>query len=116
MAVIFDKESNRWFKKHPNTETTVTCCEQCGLFYIPSLGHDCKYRVEETVLPNGGTARPKKAGSYLFGKCVVTVYPEQVWEFCKNDVNPDTIQLDNNKAHVTMMVGIKEFRKSWQIQ
>lgn len=42
MIVEYDKETNDWFKQHPLSETTVTCCPDCGLFYKPSLGHRCK--------------------------------------------------------------------------
>ena len=38
----YDKKTEKWFKKHPGTHTTVCRCDKCGLFYKPSLGHKCK--------------------------------------------------------------------------
>lgn len=40
--VKFDKETANWFSQHITSQTTVTCCEDCGLYYKPSLGHKCK--------------------------------------------------------------------------
>ena len=39
----YDKETEKWFKNHPDAQTTVMQCDKCGLFYKPSLGHKCKY-------------------------------------------------------------------------
>lgn len=47
MAVIFDRATNAWLKAHVNIQTTVTRCEQCGLFYKPELGHKCKAEKEK---------------------------------------------------------------------
>lgn len=38
----FDKETEKWFRQHPYSQTTVMTCEKCGLIYKPSLGHKCK--------------------------------------------------------------------------
>ena len=38
----YDELTEKWFKEHPDTETTVMRCDDCGLFYKPSLGHKCK--------------------------------------------------------------------------
>ena len=38
----FDKETIKWFRKHPEKQTTLRMCEKCGKFYKPSLGHKCK--------------------------------------------------------------------------
>lgn len=43
MKVKFDSTTRKWFTKHPLAETTVTQCEECGLFYKPMLGHNCCY-------------------------------------------------------------------------
>lgn len=40
--IRFDRETGRWFKKHPDVASTVVCCKDCGLYYKPSLGHKCK--------------------------------------------------------------------------
>lgn len=40
--IKYDKETRDWFDKHPEACTTVTCCEKCGLYYKPILGHKCK--------------------------------------------------------------------------
>ena len=40
--VEFDKETIKWFHKHPEKQTTLCKCENCGVFYKPSLGHKCK--------------------------------------------------------------------------
>lgn len=38
-----DDETKKWFRAHPMiTETTVMQCENCELYYKPSLGHICK--------------------------------------------------------------------------
>lgn len=39
---IYDDETRDWFKRHPDSQTTVMCCEKCGLYYKPILGHKCK--------------------------------------------------------------------------
>lgn len=40
-----DKATNEWFEYHPGARTTVARCEKCGLYFKPSLGHECE--VEE---------------------------------------------------------------------
>ena len=39
---IYDKSTSEWFRKNKEREITVCRCERCGLFYKPSLGHECK--------------------------------------------------------------------------
>lgn len=39
MKIKYDKETSKWFEKHIGCQTTVSQCNQCGLFYKPSLGH-----------------------------------------------------------------------------
>lgn len=39
--IICDKATDEWFKKHPGLRTTVACFEKCGLYFKPSLGHEC---------------------------------------------------------------------------
>ena len=33
----FDKETIKWFRKHPEKQTTLCMCEKCGKCYKPSL-------------------------------------------------------------------------------
>lgn len=40
--IKFDSETKKWFQRHPLAQTTVMCCERCGLYYKPNLGHRCK--------------------------------------------------------------------------
>lgn len=42
MDAGYDNETTKWFKEHPDAETTVMQCSACGLYYKPSLGHKCK--------------------------------------------------------------------------
>lgn len=44
--VKFDAETSKWFKKNWSAQTTVMRCEQCGLYFKPSLGHKCKVKGE----------------------------------------------------------------------
>ena len=44
----FDKDTSKWFKKHPDAQTTVTQCEKCGLWYKPILGHKCEEESNES--------------------------------------------------------------------
>ena len=44
MTVKYDKATREWFKNHIDSQTTVACCDKCGLFYKPSLGHKCKVK------------------------------------------------------------------------
>ena len=44
--ITMDAETKRWFKDHPGAQTTVMCCEECGLWYKPDLGHKCKVKGE----------------------------------------------------------------------
>ena len=39
--VKYDRVTRAWFNKHPDAQTTVMCCEYCGLWYKPILGHTC---------------------------------------------------------------------------
>ena len=39
--VKYDRVTRAWFNKHPDAQTTVMCCEHCGLWYKPILGHTC---------------------------------------------------------------------------
>lgn len=45
--VIFDAETRKWFQNHIGAQTTVMCCEKCGLWYKPILGHKCKKKGEK---------------------------------------------------------------------
>ncbi len=45
----YDYETQKWLRQHPGYCTTVTQCEDCGLFYKPSLGHKCKKKVKPNV-------------------------------------------------------------------
>jgi hypothetical protein len=38
---MYDAATKRWFKDHPDAETTVQQCSDCGLHYKPILGHKC---------------------------------------------------------------------------
>ena len=38
----FDAKTQKWFRNHIGTQSTVAQCEKCGLWYKPSLGHKCK--------------------------------------------------------------------------
>ena len=53
--VKYDAETRKWFDKHPDAQTTAMCCEKCGLWYKPILGHKCKNRqismVYSKILP-----------------------------------------------------------------
>lgn len=40
--VKYDTKTRAWFNKHPDAQTTVMCCERCGLWYKPILGHNCR--------------------------------------------------------------------------
>lgn len=40
----YDKATKDWLNKHIGYQTTVCMCENCGLFYKPSLGHKCKQK------------------------------------------------------------------------
>ena len=40
-VILCDRRTNEWFRQHPDARTTVTQCDKCGLWYKPSLGHDC---------------------------------------------------------------------------
>lgn len=42
IIVEYDSVTKKWFNAHPCSETTVTRCNDCGLFYKPMLGHKCK--------------------------------------------------------------------------
>lgn len=41
-VVRFDEETRKWFRNNLGAQTTVMCCEKCGLWYKPILGHKCK--------------------------------------------------------------------------
>lgn len=36
-----DPVTDKWSKAHPDCVFTATQCKDCGLFYKPSLGHQC---------------------------------------------------------------------------
>jgi hypothetical protein len=46
-TINLDSNTRKWFDRIPLPErlaiqTTVTQCDDCGLYYKPSLGHRCK--------------------------------------------------------------------------
>lgn len=43
----FDEATLAWIKGRPYTETTVMQCEECHLWYKPSLGHKCKKKTRK---------------------------------------------------------------------
>jgi hypothetical protein len=47
--VKYDEATRKWFSKRPDAQTTVMCCEKCGLWYKPMLGHKCKVKGESNV-------------------------------------------------------------------
>lgn len=47
---IYDKTTEEWFSKRPGQESTVEQCDQCGLYYKPSLGHKCKVKAGEKIM------------------------------------------------------------------
>jgi len=46
-AVEFDCETQAWFDQNPGAATTVEQCKECGLFYKPSLGHECEVKGDK---------------------------------------------------------------------
>lgn len=44
--VKMDAATTKWFRNNLGAQTTVMKCEQCGLYYKPSLGHKCKVKGE----------------------------------------------------------------------
>lgn len=44
-----DSRTNKWFREHVFDETTLVKCEDCGLYYKPSIGHKCKKRRNENA-------------------------------------------------------------------
>ena len=40
----YDKRTQWWFANHILETTTVEQCKKCGLFYKPSLGHECEVK------------------------------------------------------------------------
>ena len=40
----FDARTRKWMDDHPygTYQVTVMRCDECGLYYKPSLGHMCK--------------------------------------------------------------------------
>lgn len=47
---VYDKATEEWFSKRPGQESTVEQCDQCGLYYKPSLGHKCKVKAGEKAM------------------------------------------------------------------
>lgn len=56
MKAQFDGPTRRWLSAHPLQETTVARCKVCGLFYKPTLGHNCSGR-NRTAPDGGGQSR-----------------------------------------------------------
>ena len=44
----YDRRTREWFANHILETTTVEQCEECGLFYKPSLGHECEVKHDRT--------------------------------------------------------------------
>ena len=43
--IRFDARTRKWFRERYErlaVDTTLMRCNACGLYYKPSLGHDCK--------------------------------------------------------------------------
>ncbi len=56
---VYDSRTEKWFHSHPGSETTVMRCDECGLYYKPVLGHNCRKRDIEST-------RRKKERAMLF--------------------------------------------------
>lgn len=41
-----DKKTKKWFADHPALyyQASVVQCKKCGLWYRPSLGHECEMK------------------------------------------------------------------------
>jgi len=48
--MAYDKETKKWFDKHPLAQTTVMQCSKCGLWFKPILGHKCKKGVDKNEI------------------------------------------------------------------
>ena len=47
-----DSRLQAWFDEHPGIQLTVMKCEKCGLYFEPSLGHDCEVSMTEEEIIN----------------------------------------------------------------
>ena len=59
----FDADTQAWFDKNPDAQTTVMQCERCGLYYKPTLGHrpkNCKVRVTKEEKEEGAKRVEKR--------------------------------------------------------
>lgn len=45
--MMYDKRTRAWFEEHILETTTVEQCKECGLFYKPSLGHECEVKGDK---------------------------------------------------------------------
>ena len=46
--IKYDKRTQAWFAENILEMTTVEQCKECGLFYKPSLGHECEVKGDKT--------------------------------------------------------------------
>lgn len=60
MFAKYDAETAKWFSTRPGAQTTVMCCEECGLWYKPMLGHKCKRRTKCTGVSGSSSTRATK--------------------------------------------------------
>lgn len=91
--IEYDAVTKRWFKKHPDAQTTVMQCEQCGLYYKPELGHACKKAKKEKPVTLGKVIEKKLAEERIdfdelhkeLSKTCVLQKETRVCELCKQE-------------------------------
>ena len=88
MIAHFDKATEKWFREHPHNETTVMQCDKCGLFYKPSLEHNCKPKKVCDLKNKCGScifSKPTNWGRKLSKTYVECTNEEHTKKYCRND-------------------------------
>lgn len=89
MIAHSDKATEKWFKERPGIETTVMQCDKCGLFYKPSLGHNCGQKVCDLTHKCGSCefAKPTNWGSKPSKTYVECTHEEHIKKYCKDAIS-----------------------------
>lgn len=83
----FDRATEKWFREHPLSETTIMQCDKCGLFYKPILGHECKsMRISDLKNKCGSCvfSKPTNWGSKPSKTYVECTNEEHIKKYCKD--------------------------------
>jgi hypothetical protein len=72
--VKLDSKTEEWLEQHPEVNTTVALCQDCGLYYKASLGHSCKKKDKNSERVNSYKSLGFKAPDFVENQYGIKIY------------------------------------------